>query len=124
MTDEEREAWEYDGDLAGTTEPSKYEQQLQAAAQRLQAVLPIGTVKAVGLMEVASGIKWLIAENAALKAALAKARVYAVNRQKEHPIGLRDFAAECGVSPTQMSVWTSGNPSGAPLGPPDIMCRR
>lgn len=41
-------------------------------------------------------------------AALSLARKYAADQQKKHPIGLRAFAAECGVSASKMSSWTSG----------------
>lgn len=43
-------------------EAGKYETCLQACSQRLQAVLPIGEVKAIGLMEVPIGIEALIRE--------------------------------------------------------------
>lgn len=53
------------------------------------------------------GFSEVLMECEALKLALKKARVYAVNRQKKHPVGLREFASECGVSPTLMSQWTA-----------------
>lgn len=60
------------------------------------------------------GFREVVAECESLKLALRKARLYAVNRQKKHPIGLREFASECGVSPTRMSQWTAEPISGKP----------
>lgn len=71
MTNEELADWEHDGDLTGWIDAGKYEYQLQAAAQRLQAVVSIGKVKAIGVMEVVAAVDELIAENAALKRQLA-----------------------------------------------------
>ena len=59
-------------------------------------------------------------ENERLKAALTKARKYARDGSKRHPIGLRGFASKCGVSAAQMSEWTSE----VPKTDPDIICRR
>lgn len=73
-TDDELADWEHDGDLTGWIEAGKYEQQLQAAAQRLQAVLPIGKAKAIGVMEVVEAVDELIAENSRLKTSLRAAR--------------------------------------------------
>lgn len=53
-----RELWEEKHQQ--TIEAGKYEYCLQAAALRLQQVLPIGKVKAIGLMEVPRGIDELI----------------------------------------------------------------
>jgi len=100
-------------------ETGKYESCLDAAAQRLQQVYSLRDVKAVGLLEVPTVIDELIAERDALRAALKRARAYAVDKQRKHPLGLRGFAAECGVSPTQLSQWTSES-----LGKPDIVCSR
>jgi hypothetical protein len=52
MTDQEIEKWERD----------KYERELEAASRLLQKALPIGQVKAIGLLEVAAGCKELIDE--------------------------------------------------------------
>lgn len=84
----------------------KYEAALQAAAQRLEQVYTLREVKFLGLLEVPSVIDDLIADHKSLRAALKRARAYAVNKQKTHPLGLRGFAAECGVSPTKLSQWT------------------
>jgi hypothetical protein len=66
------------------------------------------------------GFHEVSAELEQLRSALKRARAYAVNRQKKHPIGLREFSEECGVSATQMSQWTADIPSGKP----DIVCSR
>jgi hypothetical protein len=101
-------------------EAGKYERCLHAAAQRLQDVYSLRDVKTVGLMEVPNVIDELIAERDALRAAMKLARAYAVDKQRKHPLGLRGFAAECGVSPTQLSQWTAE----AVTGEPDIACSR
>lgn len=52
-------------------------------------------------------VKSLHNELEAIRDALTKARSYAVNKQKRHPVGLVEFSRECGVSPTRMSQWTT-----------------
>jgi len=48
-------------------EAANYETCLQACTQRLQKVLPIGQVKAIGLLEVPAGLDEVIAENQRLR---------------------------------------------------------
>lgn len=80
-------------------ECGKYEVQLQAAAQHLQDALDIGKIKAIGLMEVVTGIQQLIEERDELRSALFNAR---------------QFAVLCGHSPSWVSRWTSSD-TDAPL---------
>lgn len=58
MTDSEF----FDAMHDGLQRPAVYEKELERAATLLQAALPIGKVKAIGLREVATGIARLVAE--------------------------------------------------------------
>lgn len=93
----------------------KYDYTLGAAAQRLQAALPIGNVKAVGHMEVPTAIDELIAERDAMREALKKCR----KNLSGYGYTMRSVAAVCEISPTLLSQWTAEE-----CGPPDIVCRR
>lgn len=67
-----------------------------------------------GFLEVTAQCDELRKENAALRLALKRAREYAVNKQKKHPLGIVGFANECGICPTQLSKWTSTIPNTQP----------
>lgn len=81
----------------------KYEQCLQAAAQRLQSVLPIGEVKAIGLMEVPNAIDELIYLHSELHGALKSLRLGARHRG----FFLRELAAWIGLTPSRLSELTT-----------------